>query len=204
MSLRSSSPATLALAAWPAGQARALRFAALAILGSALLALAAKIQVPFWPVPMTMTTFAVFLIGATYGARLATATLLLYLAEGFAGIPVFAGPLAGPAYLLGPTAGFLFGYVAAAFIIGLAADRGWSRSTPKMALAFFAGDAVLFAMGFAWLAFFASLPNSAVGIGASAAFAKGVLPFVLGDLIKIAIAALMVPAGWTVLRRFRG
>jgi len=73
-----------------------------------------------------------------------------------------------------------------------------------MALAFLAGDAVLFAMGFAWLAFFASLPNGAVGIGASAAFAKGVLPFVLGDLLKIAIAALMVPAGWTVLRRLRG
>lgn len=204
MSLNSTSETTLARAVWPSRSANALRFAVLAVLGSALLTLAAKVQVPFWPVPMTMTTFAVFVIGATYGSRLALATVLLYLAEGFAGLPVFAGPAAGPAYLMGPTAGFLLGYAAAAYIIGLAADRGWSRSTPKMALAFFAGDAVLFAMGFAWLAFFASLPSGAVGIGASAAFAKGVLPFVLGDLIKIALAALLVPAGWTLLGRLRG
>ena len=91
-----------------------------------------------------------------------------------------------------------------AFLIGLAADRGWSRSTPKMALAFLAGDAVLFAMGFVWLAFFATLSSGAVGIGASAAFAKGVLPFVLGDLIKIALAALVVSTGWTLIGRLRG
>ena len=204
MSLNSPSDTTLALAAWPARSTPALRYAVLAIAGSALLALAAKVQVPFWPVPMTMTTFAVFVIGASYGSRLALATVLLYLAEGFAGLPVFAGPVAGPAYMLGPTAGFLWGYAVAAFLIGLAADRGWSRSTPKMALAFLAGDVVLFAMGFVWLAYFATLSSGAVGIGASAAFAKGVLPFVLGDLLKIALAALLVPAGWRLLGRLRG
>ena len=204
MSLNSPSETTLAGAAWPARSVPALRYAVLAVAGSALLALAAKVQVPFWPVPMTMTTFAVFLIGAAYGSRLALATVLLYLAEGFAGLPVFAGPVAGPAYMLGPTAGFLWGYAAAAFLIGLAADRGWSRSTPKIGLAFLAGDVVLFAMGFVWLAYFATLSSGAVGLGASTAFAKGVLPFVLGDAIKIVLAALLVPTGWTLLRRLRG
>jgi biotin transport system substrate-specific component len=204
MSLQSSPDKTLALAAWPAASSRVLRFGVLALVGSALLALAAKTQVPFWPVPLTMTTFAVFMIGAAYGSRLALATVLLYLAEGFAGIPVFAGPVAGPAYMMGPTAGFLWGYAVAAFLIGLAADHGWSRSTPKMALAFFAGDAVLFAMGFVWLAFFATLSSGAVGLGASAAFTKGVLPFLLGDALKIALAAFLVPAGWTLLGKLRG
>ncbi|MCX5516574.1 biotin transporter BioY [Kaistia algarum] len=204
MSLQSSPDKTLALAAWPTASSRVLRFGVLALVGSALLALAAKTQVPFWPVPLTMTTFAVFMIGAAYGSRLALATVLLYLAEGFAGIPVFAGPVAGPAYMMGPTAGFLWGYAVAAFLIGLAADYGWSRSTPKMALAFFAGDAVLFAMGFVWLAFFATLSSGAVGLGASAAFAKGVLPFLLGDALKIALAAFLVPAGWTLLGKLRG
>jgi len=204
MSLNPSPQNTLALAAWPARSAHAARFIVLALAGSAILAVSAKIQVPFWPVPMTMTTFAIFILAAAYGSRLAVATLLVYLAEGFAGLPVFAGPVAGPAYLLGPTAGFLWGYVVAAFLIGLAADHGWSRSTPKMALAMLTGSAVLFAMGFAWLAWFATLSTGSVGLGAASAFAKGVAPFILGDLLKIAIAALAVPAGWTLLGKLRG
>lgn len=203
MNLRSSLDTTLAQAAWPTRGSAALRNVALALVGTALLTVAAKTQVPFWPVPMTMTTFAVFLIGAAYGARLAVATVLLYLAQGFAGLPVFAGPFAGPAYLIGPTAGFLFGYVAAAYIIGKAADLGWSRSTPKIAMAMLAGDLVLFTTGFAWLAFFAQLPNGVTGIGASAAFAKGVSPFILADLVKIALASLLVAGGWSLLGRAR-
>lgn len=204
MTVHSNTATQLAIAAWPATTSRALRTVSLILAGTLILALSAKIQVPFWPVPMTMTTFAVFIIGATYGSRLAAVTVLAYLAEGFAGLPVFAGPVAGPAYLIGPTAGFLFGYVAAAYVVGLAADRGWSRSAPKLALAMLAGDAALFAMGFVWLAFFAQLANGATGIGAAAGFAKGVQPFILGDLIKIALAALAVPAGWSLLHRIRG
>ena len=182
---------------------RAIQNVVLVLIGTAVLAISAKVQVPFWPVPMTLQTLAVMLIGATYGSRLAVATVLAYIAEGAIGIPVFANTppqIAGPAYLIGPTAGYIWGWVAAAAIIGLAADRGWSRSVPKMFAAMLTGEVILFGMGFIWLAWFATLSSGAVGMGAEKALAAGVTPFLLADLLKTALAAFLVPAAWQLLR----
>ena len=163
----------------------------LAVAGSLLLAVSAQLKVNFGPVPFTFQTLVLLLIAATYGRNLAVGTVLLYLAEGAAGLPVFANGV-GPAVLVGPTAGFLAGFVVCAAIVGEAADRGLDRSPVTLAPAMLAGIAVLFAMGWAWLAF-------GFGLGAEKAWLGGVQPFVLGDLIKIAIAALAVPAGMKLL-----
>lgn len=203
MSLRTESPpaASLAVALWPERVNPLVRNVLLVVLGTAFLALSAKIQVPFWPVPLTLTTLAVMLLAAAYGSRLAVVTVAAYIAEGLAGLPVFAGAAAGPAYLVGPTAGFIWGYLPAALVIGLAADRGWDRSPLRLGLVMLVGDALIFLLGFLWLAFFATFPDGSVGRGAAAAFAGGVQPFLLGDAIKIALAACLIPAGWVLLRR---
>jgi biotin transport system substrate-specific component len=192
----------LAPAIWPGRVSRALKMVVLVLAGTALLTISAKIKVPFYPVPMTLQTFAVMAIAAAYGMELGVATVLAYLAEGAFGLPVFAGTPggAGPAYFLGPTGGFLAGFIVLAFIVGYAADRGWDRSVPKLFAAMVAADAVVFLLGFAWLAWFAALASGASGVGAAKAFAGGVLPFILGDLLKIALAALLVPTGWTIVQ----
>jgi biotin transport system substrate-specific component len=137
--------------------------------------------------------------------RLAVATVALYLAEGFAGIPVFAGTppgIAGPAYFLGTTGGFLIGFIPLAFIVGYAADRGWDRSIPKLLAAMIFADAVVFALGFVWLAWFAHLSTGATsGIGPASAWTAGVANFVLADILKIALAALTIPASWALVGR---
>ncbi|MGD9738369.1 MAG: biotin transporter BioY [Bauldia sp.] len=194
------SGSALAPALLPASLNPALRAVLLVAVGVGLLTLSAKVQVPFWPVPMTMATFAVLAIGAAYGARLGVATIVAYIAVGMAGVPVFSGAGAGPAYMIGTTAGFIWGYIPAALIAGLAADRGWDRSPVKLGAAMLLGDAVLFVMGFVWLGFFASVA-SGNGIGAAAAWANGVQPFLLGDAVKIALAACLIPAGWALFRR---
>lgn len=177
-----------------------LRDALLVVFGTAILTLSAKVQVPFWPVPMTLQTLAVMAIPAAYGMRLGVLTILAYLAEGLAGLPVFAGAAAGPAYFLGPTGGFLAGFVVAAAVIGYAVDRGWDRSAPRLAAALVVGDALLFALGFVWLAWFAAIP-SGQGIGMARALAGGVQPFILGDLVKVALTALAIPAVWRLIGR---
>jgi biotin transport system substrate-specific component len=190
----------LALALWPESISTAVRAVVLVVAGSILLAISAKISVPFWPVPMTLQTFAVMAIAGAYGSRLAVTTVLLYLAEGFAGLPVFAvGAATGPAYFLGPTAGFLIGFIPLAFIVGLAADNGWSRSVPKLFVAMVLADVVVFVMGFAWLSWFAQLPSGATGVGPARAFAGAIQPFILADLVKIGLAAALIPAGWRIV-----
>ena len=184
----------LAVAIWPDNVNRAVQAVVLVLAGTAVLALSAKIQVPFWPVPMTLQTFAVMAIAATYGSRLAVATVIAYIAEGLVGIPVFAGAAAGPAYLLGPTAGFLYGFVVAAAIVGFAADRGDSRSPMKLLVAMIVADVVVFALGLIWLG--AAVPK----VGYSAKLLSiGLYPFVLADALKIVLAALIVPACWGVI-----
>lgn len=193
---------SLAVRLWPAESNAVVRSLALVLIGVVVLWLSAKIKVPFWPVPMTMQTFAVVALAAAYGSRLGVATVVAYLAAGLVGLPVFTNTppqVAGPLYFLGPTGGFLIGFVVAAAIVGHAADRGWDRSTPKLLAAMLIGDAAVFALGFVWLAWFAALPSGASGIGAAAAFTGGVVPFVLGDLLKIVVAALAVPAVWRLL-----
>jgi len=183
-------------------QSRTVQEVALVLGGTLVLTVAAKIQVPFYPVPMTLQTLAVMAIAVTFGLRLGVATVLAYLAEGALGIPVFTNtpPLAaGPAYFLGPTGGFLVGFAVLALIVGYAADRGWSRSIPKLVAALLAGEAIMMALGFAWLAGFAQLASGATGIGVAKAWAGGVAPFILGDLLKVALVASAVPATWSLL-----
>lgn len=164
----------------------------LAVVGTLLLTLSAKTKVVLGPVDMSLQTLVVFLIAAAFGMRLGLATLLLYMAEGAAGFPVFQSSPehgVGIAYMLGSTGGYLAGFVAVAAIVGWAADRGWDRSPFKLCGALLAAEIVMMAMGFAWLAAL---------IGPEKAWQFGVLPFVPGDLIKIALAASLVPAVWSL------
>lgn len=173
-------------------------FAFLAVGGALLLALSAKARVVLGPVDMSLQTLVVFLIAAAFGSRLAVATVVLYLAEGMAGYPVFQGTPEkgiGLAYMMGPTGGFLVGFVAAAAIVGWAADRGWDRNPFKLFGAVLAADVVLMGLGLAWLAML---------IGADKAWQFGVQPFLLPELVKVALASAVVPALWTVYARLRG
>jgi biotin transport system substrate-specific component len=187
--------------AWPVrgdAAATAVRGAILALLGTALLIVSAKIQVPFWPVPMTLQSMVVLLIGAAYGWRLGAATLMLYLAEGAIGLPVFAGTPErgiGLAYMMGPTGGFLIGFALAAAATGYLAERGWDRSLPRVVALMILGHIVLFLPGLAWLAAI---------MGWEQAWAVGVAPFVAGTVVKTALAVALAQAGWTFLRRARG
>ncbi len=168
--------------------------------GVALLTVSAKIQVPFWPVPMTLQTLAVMGIAAAYGSRLGVATIIAYLLAGYAGAPVFAGPLAGPAYFAGPTVGFLAGFVVIAAIVGAAADRGWANSSFKLFGTMLAADIICFAMGFAWLAYMFVSASTGSTLGAATAFGI-VNQYFVADFVKIAIAALAVPALSKVILR---
>ena len=173
----------------------ALRNAALALGGTVLLWLSAKIQLPLYPVPVTMQTLVVLVLGVAYGWRLGVATMALYLVEGAIGLPVFAGSWSegGGLYILyGPTAGYLFGFVVAAGVCGRLAERGWDRSLWTAAAAMVIGNLIIYAMGLAWLAF---------QIGAADAVKYGLLPFLLGDALKIVLGACGLPAAWRVLGR---
>jgi biotin transport system substrate-specific component len=186
------------------GGARLAALAGLAVLGTLILWASAKISVPFWPVPMTLQTGAVALIGAAYGARLGAATVLLYLVEGAVGLPVFEGtPLKGIglAYMLGTTGGYLVGFVIMAAIVGWLVERGFDRSPFELFGVMLLADAVVFALGFWWLAIFAMLPDGSTGIGFAKAMTGGVLPFVFGDVVKLALAASLVSAGARLVRR---
>lgn len=193
---RSAHP-TLVETLWPAGAGLAplARAAAAAFAGSLLLTLSAKAQVPFWPVPMTMQTMVVLALGAAFGARLAAAAVALYLLEGLVGLPVFAGAVAGPAYMAGPTGGYLAGFLAAAAMVGAMAERGWDRSGLHLLAAMTLGHAVIFAFGFAWMA---------VLFGAEKAFLLGVAPFWLATILKTLLAAALVAASWRLVARLRG
>lgn len=190
--------ATLADALWSSRLDRqpVLRMAALMLLGSVALWLSAKIQIPLWPVPVTMQTFAVLVIGIAYGWRLGGATVLFYLAQGAIGLPVFAGGWSeggGLHHLVaGPTAGYLVGFAAAAAVVGRLAERGWDRSPVTAAAAMVIGNLVIYAMGIAWL-------GGMVGYGT--ALQVGLLPFLLGDALKVALGAALLPLGWKALRR---
>jgi biotin transport system substrate-specific component len=179
---------------WPRNETAGwLRAALLAVAGSALVAVSAQISVPMLPVPMTLQTFAVLLIGLAYGARLGAATLLLYLVEGLA-LPVFQEFATWWHPKIPYTAGYLIGFVVAAAVVGWLADRGWSKSIAWSIAAALIGSVVIYAAGAPWLATL---------IGWDAAIAGGVLPFVLGDAIKAVLAALCLPVAWQFLGRTR-
>lgn len=166
---------------------------ALVLAGSWLIALSAQVAVPlpFSPVPVTGQTAAVLLVGALLGSRRGSLAVLVYIAQGAAGLPVFAGGAFGLSRVLGPTGGYLLGFVAAAFLVGLLAERGWDRRPLTTAAAMTLGNIVIYTVGALWLAVF-------VG-GLRQALAVGVVPFLPGDLLKIAVAAILLPAGWKLL-----
>ena len=199
MSLISEASGSLAAEVWPANAGftrRAVRNAALAVLGTALLWISAKIQVPFYPVPMTMQTFAVLVIGMAYGWRLGAATVILYLAEGAAGLPVFAGTPEkgiGVVYMLGSSGGYLVGFVLAAAACGWLAERGWDRNIVGTAIAMLIGNAIIYIPGLLWL-------GAVVGWD-KPIFEWGLTPFLWGDLTKLVLAAALVPLAWNVLKR---
>ncbi|MER9248382.1 biotin transporter BioY [Mesorhizobium sp. M0590] len=177
------------------GAARLAGQLLLAIAGTLLLILSAKTKVMLGPVDISMQTLAVLLIAAAFGMRLGVATLLLYMAEGALGLPVFQSTPEkgiGIAYMLGSTGGYLAGFVVMAAIVGWAADRGWDRHPIKLFNAMLVAEIVMMAMGFAWLALL---------IGPEKSWQFGVLPFIVGDLIKVALAASLVPAVWSLLKR---
>ena len=155
----------------------------LIVFGTLLLTISAKVQVPFWPVPMTMQTFVVFLIGSTYGVRLSFLTLVAYLIEGAMGLPVFAAG-GGIVYLTGPTAGYLYGMTIAAVIISYFANMGYSTSYIKSFISILIGSIVIFALGVLYLGSI---------IGYSKAIQAGLLPFIPSELFKIALAVLLIP-----------
>jgi biotin transport system substrate-specific component len=182
---------------WPAeGAALQLKRAVLIVLGVAALAIAAKIQVPVWPspVPITLGTFAVLTVGAAYGPRLGLATILGYMILGVLGWDVFAGSSAeenGLTYMMGGTGGYLLGYVLATLALGQAARRGWDRSVGGMALAMLAGTALIYVPGLLWLGQLYGWDQPIL--------AWGLTPFLIGDALKLALAALLVPALWKLV-----
>lgn len=180
---------TLADRLWPSSTL--LRNVGLAVLGTMFVAIAAHIALPTLPVPVTMQTLAVLAIGAAFGARLGAATMALYALQGAIGLPVFAPTPDGYPGITGPTAGYIFGFILAAGVVGYFADRGWDRSIAKMFLATLLGAAVLYVPGVIWLSTF-------VG-GFEKAFEYGVAPFWMADAVKAALAALAFPAIWKLL-----
>ncbi len=163
---------------------------ALIIGGSLLIALCAQVAIPLWPVPVTGQTFAVLMIAALLGCRRGCFAVLAYIAEGAAGLPVFAHGRAGFAVLLGPTAGYLVGFIAAACIVGLLAEKGWDRRIGTTVLAMVLGNLAIYAFGLIWLSCL---------IGVNAALVDGLYPFIVGDLMKITLAAILLPSGWKLL-----
>ncbi|MGV0818518.1 biotin transporter BioY [Martelella sp. AMO21009] len=167
------------------------RGVALTLFGAALITIGAKVQIPFWPVPMTLHTLAVFFLAAALGPRLGFAAMAAYLAAGAVGLPVFSGSPArgiGLAYMAGPTGGYLIGYLLSPLVIGRLAE---GNGPMRLALAMLSGLAVVYAFGLAWLALF---------VPASGLITAGFAPFILGDLIKIALAVALI----TGLGRLKG
>lgn len=205
MAASSSTTLVHALAARGASAetARGIRIASLLFI-TVLTIVAAQVSVPlpFTAVPLTLQPMVVLLGGLALGSRLGSASQILYLAAGLAGLPVFAASAVlppGPLRLLGPTGGYLMAYPLAAFVTGYLAERGFDRKYVTSVLAMLAGLLVIYSVGVTWLGLFARTSEPAPGL--SAAFSAGVYPFIAPDLIKLAIAAGFVPALWRLLGR---
>ncbi len=179
-----------------------LKRAAMILAGVAALWVSAKVRIAIEPVPVTLQVLVVMSIGMAYGARMAVATLMAYLALGAAGAPVFAGTPEkgiGLAYMLGGTGGYLLGFVAAAGVVGWLAGRGWDRSMPMTALAMAIGLATLYVPGVLWLAYGFPLAQAAggfSGLGIGKAVEFGLFPFLGIDALKLAVAVIAFPAVW--------
>lgn len=170
------------------------RSVSLAVVFSLLTALAAQIVIPIGPVPITGSTFAVLLTGALLGSRLGAMAMIVYLFEGAAGLPFFYGGHGGFAHILGPTGGYLVAFPAAAFITGAFAENGWDKRFFSAVAAMAVGSIVILLAGWTW---FAVLMNTNL----LAAFKISVAPHLVGDVIKILLAAAALPTGWALLKR---
>jgi biotin transport system substrate-specific component len=176
------------------GTALRVKQALMVVLGIMALAILAKVKIPMWPVPITMGTFAVLTIGATYGPRLGLTTILGYMIIGALGFDVFAGSSAesyGLTYMMGGTGGYLVGYVLATLALGWAARAGWDRSVLMMAFAMLLGNVLIYVPGVAWLGVLYGFDQPIL--------AWGLTPFLIGDALKLVLAALLVPAVWKML-----
>jgi biotin transport system substrate-specific component len=162
--------------------------------GSLLVAVFAQIRIPlpFTPVPITGQTLAVLLVGAALGSKRGSASMLLYLTLGLAGMPVFAGGEAGLAYLSGATGGYLLGFIVAAYAVGRLAERGLERKFRTAILPFLIGQSIIYGLGVLWLGMYLGNLNDALVLG--------FYPFVIGDLMKMAFAAALLPATWKLVR----
>jgi biotin transport system substrate-specific component len=180
--------AVLADRVWPG--ASIWRNVALIMGGTLLVALCSRIEIPLQPVPITGQTFGVLLAGALLGGRRGILSMLAYLALGVMGFPVFALGGGGWARITGPTAGYLAGFVVAAGVVGWLSERGWDRRTSTTLMAMSLGMLPIYSLGAAWLARF---------VGGMHVVSIGILPFVLGDTLKIALAALVLPRAWTLV-----
>ncbi|SBW10902.1 BioY protein [uncultured Alphaproteobacteria bacterium] len=192
MSVSAAMPSAAALPQWVRRRSPPVQVALLA-LGVVAVALASKISVPMTPVPMTLQTFAVTLVGGLLGWRLGGLCLIAYLLAGAAGLPVFSGTAAGLAKLQGPTAGYLFAFPLAAAAVGVLVEGGWARaSLARLCAAMLIGSAICLIVGAAWLA---------ASVGAEAALAKGVTPFLPGAALKSLLSALCLKAAATAFGR---
>ncbi len=186
------------LSAAAIGHDSLLKQALLAVGGTILIALAAKVSVPMFPVPMTLQTLAILVVGLSFGARLGFATLVLYLLEGAAGLPVFTPTTApGLAAFAGPTAGFLAGFAVMAWVAGYASDEGWTRNFLGASAAALVAGIVLYVPGLAW-------PALALGKSVPELLSGWALPFLAGDAVKAVLAALIVTGGWKALNARKG
>jgi biotin transport system substrate-specific component len=169
----------------------------LAVMGSLAIAACAQIAIPlpFTPVPITGQTFMVLLLGIIYGSRLGAATAALYLAEGALGLPFFAGGNSGISIFGGATGGYLIGFVIAAYVVGLLAERKWDRKLFTAGAAMFLSSLIVLSFGTLWLSMF---------VGLKQAFLLGFLPFIPGDIIKTVLAATVLPLGWKYLGKRSG
>ena len=174
---------------------RNIRYVVLALAGSALIALCAQISVPFFPVPLTLQTFAVFLIGLSFGWRLGGITVALYLLEGALGLPVFAGGKGGLIVFMGPTAGYIAGFFLAATVCGWFAERGFDRSYFRLFLSLIVGNILIYTPRHFWL-------GTLIGWD-KPVLEYGLYPFIGGDLLKIAMAVLLLPTVWKIVNRLK-
>ena len=171
-----------------------VRSAGLVVVFSLFIAACAQFAIHIGPIPITGQTFAVLLTGMLLGSRLGAAAVIAYLVEGALGLPFFAGGGAGIVRFLGPTAGYLVAFPAAAFIAGAFAEHGWDKRYPTAVAAMAIGSLIIFLGGWAWYAILTNTPPVA-------AFQLAVLPFLPGDVIKIALGAAVLPTGWALLKK---
>lgn len=169
----------------------------LIVSGSLVIALSAQVAIG-WPVPITAQTFAVLMIAALLGSKRATISVLTYIVEGLVGLPVFAHGKVGLAALSSPTGGYIIGFVAAAYVVGLLAEHGWDRKITTTIFAMTLGNICIYAFGLGWLFILVSLGKQTF---IQSILAVGLYPFIFGDLIKIALAAALLPAGWKLLNK---